>query len=391
MYQQYFRQTLADLRAAGLERSLRVMESAPGARIRMDGRELVLMASNDYLGLANHPHVRRAATAAIDAFGVGAGAARLISGHTPLHAELERHLAAFKGTEAALVFSSGYSANLGLLSCLLPENGLILIDRLSHASLIDGAFLSRRTFRTYPHRDCGRVERLLAARPARQPALIATDGVFSMDGDLAPLPELAHLAERYDALLLVDDAHATGVLGTHGRGSLEHFGLAADRIIQMGTLGKALGGFGAFVAGSRDLVAFLLHRCRPFIFTTALPPAMAAAADAALAIVTQEPQRRRRLADNRVYLANGLRTLGFPVAADPTPIVPLILGEAAAATQFAARLLAAAVFSPAIRPPTVPRGRARVRLSITSEHTRADLDQALAAITQAAAGGAILA
>lgn len=381
---QRFVQTLDELDAAGLRRRLpEPIASAQGPHVTVNGRNVILMASNNYLGLANHPAVCAAARGAIDRFGVGAGAARLVAGEMLPHRELDAALAVFKQTEAALTFSTGYMANLGLLSCLVPDDGLVLIDKLSHASLIDGARLAGRPFRVYPHAAVARVERLLAGRPARQPALIVTDGVFSMDGDLAPLPELVRLAQRYGARILLDDAHGTGVLGAHGRGSLEHCGLDGEHVIQMGTLGKALGCFGAYVAGSRALIDFVVNRCRPFIYTTALPPAVAAAAAAAIERVTAEPDRRARLADRRAQLAKGLQTLGFAPPDVPTPILPVVVGDSARARRVADALLRRGVLAPAIRPPTVARGTARLRLTVTADHTPADLERVLAALAEA--------
>lgn len=390
MDENHFKDTLETLRRDGLLRSVGRVDSAQGPRVTLDGRSVVLMASNDYLGLANHPSVRQAAREAIDRFGVGAGAARLISGTIAPHQSLELRLARFKGTEAALLFSTGYMANLALLSCLVPENGLILIDKLSHASLVDGVYLSGRTFRVFPHRDLTKLARLLSSRAPNKPALIVTDGVFSMDGDLAPLPDLIDLAERYDANILLDDAHGTGVLGRYGRGTLEHFGLSADRVIQMGTLGKALGSFGAFVAGSRALIDFLINRARPFIFTTALPPAIAAAAEASLTIVETDPERRLRLHDNCSVFKKGLIGLGLTPQDWPTPIVPVKVGSADGAREMASILLEEGILAPAIRPPTVPRGTSRIRFTVTSEHTREDIDSALSAICLAAGRVGIL-
>jgi glycine C-acetyltransferase/8-amino-7-oxononanoate synthase len=386
----HFRQTLDELDTAGLLRRLpEPIDSPQAPHVTVNGRDVILMASNNYLGLANHPAVCAAARGAIDRWGVGAGAARLVSGEMTPHRALEQCLAAFKRTEAALTFSTGYMANLGLISCLVPEDGLVLIDKLSHASLIDGARLAGRPFRVYPHAGLERLERLLAGRPAAQPALIVTDGVFSMDGGIAPLPELVRLAQHYGARVLLDDAHGTGVLGPNGRGCLEHFGLDGEHVVQMGTLSKALGSFGAYVAGRRVLIDYLINRCRPFIYTTALPPAVAAAAAAAIECVAAEPERRARLRERRAYLAKGLEALGFAPPHDPTPILPVRIGDSAHARRVAEALLQHGVLAPAIRPPTVARGTARLRLTVTADHTPADLDRVLGALAEvlAARGG----
>jgi glycine C-acetyltransferase len=375
------------LKAAGLYRELSPVDGPQGPVITYRGREVVNLASNNYLGLANHPAVVAAATRALEAHGLGSGAARLISGNHRLFGALEERLADLKGAEAALVFGSGYPANLGLLQALAPE-GVILGDRLNHASLVDGARLAGASLKVYPHRDTARLAQLLA-RYRDRPAVVATDGVFSMDGDLAPLPEIAALARSHGAPLVVDDAHGTGVLG-EGRGAVHHFGLsAADVPVQMGTLGKALGGYGAFVAGSRDLVAFLVNHARSFIYTTALPPAVAAGALAALEIVTGPEGRalRERLAENRAHLAGGLKGLGFSVPEAPTPILPVVVGEASATTSLAAGLLERGVLAPAVRPPTVPAGTSRLRLTVMATHTRAHLDRALEALEAGRGGG----
>ena len=381
-----FEESLKRLARDHLLRTLRRVEGEQGPWVSVDGRKVLLLSSNNYLGLANHPKVKIAAAAAIDRYGVGAGAARLISGNTPLHEELEHRLAQFKGTEAALLFSSGYLANLGLPAALLQAGDLVVADRLCHASLIDGCRLARATFRVYPHRDTDRLKRLLARRRADQRVLIVTDGVFSMDGDIAPLPEIVALAKRYGAMVLLDDAHATGVLGESGQGTLEHFHLAHDGdegIIQMGTLGKAFGTYGAYVAGSRALITYLLNTARTFLFTTAIPPAVAAATLAALDILEQEPERRQRLGKNQRTLAHGLAAAGFTTHQGETPIFPLIVGDPGRTVAMSEQLWEAGIWVPAIRPPTVPAGTSRLRLSVMATHTTADLNTAIQAVTRA--------
>ena len=381
-----FRQRLDDLSRRALLRRLRAIESASGPDVTIDGRPVVLMASNDYLGLANHPALKRAAIEATERFGAGAGAARLISGTQPPHEELETALAKFKGAEAALTFGSGYLANLGVIPALIGTGGLILADRLCHASLIDGCRLSGADFRVYRHNDMTHLKSLLARRPAKRETLIVTDGVFSMDGDLAPLPELTALADRYGVQLYIDDAHGTGVMGAQGRGTLEHLEVE-DRIpFHMGTLGKALGTSGAYIAGSAAAVQYLLNTARTFLFATAPPPATAAATVAALRLIQQEPERRARLWENRRYLHAGLARLGFTMAGSESPILPIVIGDAQKTVTMAERLLELGVYAPAIRPPTVPKGTSRIRVTVTSEHSRAHLDRALAAFRQAGEG-----
>jgi 8-amino-7-oxononanoate synthase len=374
------------LRAAGLERRLVPVDGPQGPEVVYGGRPVIHLASNNYLGLANHPKVVAAAADALARDGVGAGAARLVSGNHRIFEALEAALADLKGAEAALLFASGYQANLGLLQALAPE-GVILCDRLDHASLLDGGRLAGASLKTYPHRDLGALERLLVRYHGR-PTVIATDGVFSMDGDLAPLAGIARLAKAHGAVLLVDDAHGTGVLG-EGRGSVHHLGLtAADVPVQMGTLGKALGTSGAFVAGSRDLIAYLVHKARSFIYTTAPPPAIAAATLAALEIVRgpEGAALRARLAANRARLADGLKSLGHAVPDDPTPILPVVVGDAERALRLSRGLLERGVLAPAIRPPTVPDGTSRLRLTVMATHTFGQIDRALEALK--ACGGA---
>jgi glycine C-acetyltransferase/8-amino-7-oxononanoate synthase len=351
---------------------------------------VLLFSSNDYLGLATHPDVVQAAMRATEQYGAGAGASRLICGTLLPHAQLESSLAAFKHTESALLFSSGYLANLGTIPCLVGQGGLVLADRLCHASLIDGCRLSGADFRVFRHGDSAHVESLLKRRRSTRPALIVTDGLFSMDGDLAPLPELASLAARYDATLYVDDAHGTGIMGPTGRGTIEHFDLAHEIPYHMGTLGKALGSSGAYMVGPGDMIAYLIHASRPFIFTTAPPPGSAAAADAALRVVQREPERRARLWANQRRIFNGLQRLGFHMTATVSPILPILVGEAANALAFADALLKYGVYAPAIRPPTVPDGTSRIRVTVTSEHTAEHIDEALRAFDLAGRATGIL-
>lgn len=374
-----FQRKLQQMADQSLVRRLKALRSATGPVVQFAERPVILLCSNDYLGLSTHPAVKRAATLATEQYGCGAGASRLICGTLPPHEELEASLADFKGTESALLFGSGYLANLGIIPSLISRKGLILADRLCHASLIDGCRLSGADFRVFRHRDSAHVESLLKQRSSNRPTLIVTDGLFSMDGDLAPLPELASLAQRYDATLYVDDAHGTGIMGSTGRGTLEHLGVEHEIRFQIGTLGKALGSSGAYIAGPRDMVEFLLNTARPFIFTTASPPSTAAAAVAALAIIQQDPERRARLWSNRQRLFHGLQRIGFRMTDTVSPILPILIGNAATALTFAEQLLAHGVYAPAIRPPTVPNDTSRIRVTVTSEHTADHIDEALRA------------
>lgn len=378
-----FEDRLRELEAQHLLRRLRLVESEPGAVATIEGRPVIVMASNNYLGFATHPLLKQAAIAAIERFGVGAGASRLVSGTLPPHEELETALARFKGTEASLVFGSGYLANIGLIPALIGSGGLILADRLCHASLIDGCRLSGADLRVFRHRDVAQLDTLLARRSPRRDTLIVTDGVFSMDGDLAPLPELVALADRHGARLLVDDAHGTGVMGFHGRGTLEHFGVESRIPFHMGTLGKALGTSGAYVSGPASLIRYLLNTARSFIYTTAPPPAIAVASVAALGLLRSEPQRRARLWENRNHFQAGLKALGFRLTDSLSPIIPVLIGDPQKALTMADRLLELGVYAPAIRPPTVPKETSRIRTTVTSEHTREQLETVLAAFRKA--------
>ncbi len=373
----FFREEIEELTRKGLLRRLHQVESASSSRIVVEGKTYLNLSSNNYLGLSTHPKVKEAAAQAIQQYGVGTGASALISGHTQLHQKLAEKVAQFKGEEAALIFSTGYMANVGILSALLGDGDLVYADRLSHASIINGCRMSKATLKVFPHRDAQFLARHLGRVATGRKVLIVTDGVFSMDGDLAPLPEIVKLAEQHGAMVMVDDAHATGVLGPTGRGTLEHFGLEGHGTIQMGTLSKAVGAFGAYVAGSQDLITYLLNRAKSYIYTTALPTSLVAASLAALEVIEKEPQIRQQLWDNWAYYEQGIKSLGYNTLQTETPIVPLLVGETSLALKMSEQLLAHGIFAPAIRPPTVPQGMARIRTSIMATHTHDDLDDAL--------------
>jgi glycine C-acetyltransferase/8-amino-7-oxononanoate synthase len=366
---------LAELESSGLRRSLRVVEGPQGPEVSLDGRPVLLLCSNNYLGLAGHPRLRRAAADAALNLGTSAGASRLISGSMSIHAELEARLADFKGTEAALLFGSGYLANSGVIAVLARRGEVVFSDELNHASIIDGCRLAGADTFVYRHADSEHLEWGLR-RAGGRAALIATDGVFSMDGDIAPLPELAELARRHRSRLLVDEAHATGCMGPGGRGSVAAAGLTGEVDLIVGTLGKALGGYGAYVCGSAELVDFLINSARPFIFSTAPPPPAVAAAQAALELLAAEPQLVERLGANAAALREGLRSEGLEPIGSDTQIVPLVVGEADDAMALCERLLAEGVFAQAIRPPTVPSGTCRLRLTTMATHRVADLRHA---------------
>lgn len=361
------------------------MEGAAGPRMQVDGREVIVLCSSNYLGLATHPRLKAAAIEATNRLGVCSAASRLISGNNELYVTLEDRLAVFKGREAALVYSTGYMANLGVISALVGEGDVVYTDALSHASIIDGCRLSRASVKVFPHNDVNVLERLLKSDTGFRRKLIVVDGVYSMDGDLAPLPDLTKLARSYGALTMLDDAHGTGVLGKRGRGTAEHFGLEApDGVdIEIGTLGKALGSFGAYVVGNRSLREYLINRSRSLIFTCAMAPPALAAATAGLALLEEEPGIRQRLWDNVRQFREGLERLGLSTEPSVTHILPVMTHERQRTMALCQRLLELGVFSQGIRPPTVPPGTSRLRFTVTAEHSRADLGEALEAIERA--------
>jgi len=362
--------------ARGLERRLRPRGAATPGRITLAGQSLVHFGSNDYLGLASDSRVIAAAVRSAEAYGWGAGASPLISGWTEAHEALAQDLARFEGTEAVALFPTGYAANLGAMVSLVGKEDAVYSDRLNHACLIDGARLSGASLRIYPHNDASRLEEVLARDRGRfRRSLIATDGVFSMDGDTAPLPALADLAERFDAMLLVDEAHGTGVFGAQGRGAAEACGVDTRVHVRVGTLSKALGSVGGFVASSKRLINWLVNHARTMIYSTGLPPAAAAAAREALAIAQAESWRRERVFALADSLRASLRAASLIVGPSTGPIIPLLLGASEKATAVAEQLRAAGFFAPAIRPPTVPEGTARLRLSLTAAHTEEDVER----------------
>src|SRR5246500_5409108 len=381
---------LDELRQRGTFFKLRELDDQQAPVCTYDGKRVINLASNNYLGLCNHPKLEEAAVAATKKFGVGSGAVRTIAGTMHIHMELEEKIAAFKGVEACVVFQSGFTANAGTVSSILGKDDFILSDELNHASIIDGARLSRAKIKVFRHKDVAHCEELLkevANEPGRK--LVITDGVFSMDGDIGPVDKLAALAEKYGAIMMVDDAHASGVLGRNGRGSVDHFKMHGRVDVQVGTLSKAIGALGGYVCGSRDLIDYLYHRARPFLFSTSHPPAVAASCIAAFDILETEPDRIERLWANTRYFQGELRRIGFNIGgvttpATETPITPVIVGEGRAAMEFSRALFDEGVMGTGIAFPTVPEGKARIRLIVTSEHTRAHLDQTLETLERGA-------
>jgi 8-amino-7-oxononanoate synthase len=371
---------LASLDAANLRRRLSARGGPQAAQFSIDGRNLINFGSNDYLALAADPRLSRAVADALNREGWGSGASPLVTGYGTTHRRLEERLAQFEGTEAALLFTSGFAANAGTIAALVGPGDVVYCDRKNHASLFDGCRLSRADVRVYPRGDCDRLKSLLAESQKYRRRLIVTDSLFSMDGDLAPLPELAELAERYEAMLMVDEAHATGVFGEHGRGVAEHLGVENRVHVRIGTLSKALGCVGGFAAGSRSLIEWLVNRARPYVFSTAGPAAAAAAALAALDIVREEPQRRQQLLANADQLRAELVRRGWNIGLSASQIIPLIVGEPERAVQLSAHLREQGLFVPAIRPPTVPEGEACLRICLTAGHTEEMLAALLAAI-----------
>lgn len=375
---QYLTNELNTLREQKLYQKLRILETEQRPVSRFDGREVINLSSNNYLGLTTHPKLRQRAIEATEKYGVGSGAVRTIAGTMSLHMELEEKIAKFKNVEASVVFQSGFAANAGTVSAILGKEDVIISDALNHASIIDGCRLSRAEIRVFPHKDvtaCEDVLKGLANHKGHK--LLITDGVFSMDGDIAPLPELVALAEKYGCIMMIDDAHASGVLGRNGRGTVDHFNLHGQVDIQVGTLSKAIGALGGYVCTTRDTIDFLYHRARPFLFSTSHPPSVAATCIAAFEVLDEEPQLIERLWSNTRFFKDGLQKLGFNTGQSETPITPVMLAEAALAHEFSRQLFQNGVFAMGIGFPTVARDKARIRTIVTATHTEAELSKAL--------------
>jgi glycine C-acetyltransferase len=375
----YLHDELEDLKAKGLYFRLRVLDGEQKPVANFDGKEVINLSSNNYLGLTTNRKLRRAALEATRHFGVGAGAVRTIAGTMKIHMELEEQIARFKNTEACVVFQSGFAANAGTVAAILGKEDLILSDELNHASIIDGCRLSKAAIKIFKHKDVADCERLCQETqnwPGRK--LLITDGVFSMDGDIAPLPELCDLSEKYNCIMMVDDAHASGVLGRGGRGTVDHLGCHGRVDIQVGTLSKAIGAMGGYVCGSRELIEYLYHRARPFLFSTSHPPAVAATCQAAFALLDSPEGEKliRKLWANTKFFKRRLAKLGFRTGSSQTPITPIHVGEAAKAFAFSRRLFEAGVYAPAVGYPTVPEGNARLRAIVTATHKRRELERA---------------
>src|SRR3954468_3864493 len=382
----YLHEQLEELKTKGTYFHLRVLEDEQAPECTFDGKKVINLASNNYLGLTTHPKLREAAIAATKKYGVGSGAVRTVSGTMSIHMELEEKIARFKNTEACVVFQSGFAANAGTVSAILGKEDFIISDELNHASIIDGARLSKAKIKVFRHKDTAHAEELLkevAGEPGHK--LIITDGVFSMDGDIGPLPALCDLAEKYGAIMMIDDAHSSGVLGRNGRGTVDHFKVHGRVDVQVGTLSKAIGALGGYVCGSKDLIDFLYHRARPFLFSTSHPPSVAATCIAAFEVLEQEPERIEKLWENTRYFKKELGSLGFNIGgqttpASETPITPIIVGDGARAMEFSRELFKEGVMATGIAFPTVPEGKGRIRTIVTATHTRDQLDRALSAL-----------
>jgi glycine C-acetyltransferase len=375
---QFLSDELNKLREQKLYQKLRILESEQRPTARFDGHEVINLSSNNYLGLTTHSKLKQKALAAIEQWGVGSGAVRTIAGTMSLHMELEEKIARFKNVEASVVFQSGFTANAGTVQAILTRDDVIISDELNHASIIDGCRLSRAEIKVFPHKDleaCEKVLKELAGRKGRK--LLITDGVFSMDGDIAPLPGLVALAEKYGCIMMIDDAHASGVLGRNGRGTVDHYGLHGRVDIQVGTLSKAIGALGGYVCSTRDTIEFLYHRARPFLFSTSHPPSVAATCIAAFEVLEEEPQLIEALWTNTRSFKEGLKKLGFNTGMSETPITPVMVGDAALAHQFSRELFAEGVFAMSLGFPTVPVGKARIRTIVTATHTEEELRRAL--------------
>jgi len=373
----FLKEALDELESKGLRRTLREVDGPQGTKIKVDGREVLNFCSNNYLGLADDERLRRAAMECIKEQGLGSGASRLVCGNLSAHRRLEKKLAEFKKKEACLVFSTGYMANVGIISSLFGRDDMIFCDKLNHASIIDGILLSGAPYKRYPHCDMGALEDLLKKSSSCKKRLIVTDSVFSMDGDIAPLDKIVGLARKYEAMVMIDEAHALGVLGKHGKGAAEYFDLEDKIDIQMGTLSKAAGAFGAYCCGSAELISFLVNHARSFIYTTGLPPAICAASLKAIEMIEQQPQRRQQLWEKTNFLKESLKNMGFDTMNSQTPIIPILVKDPQLAVEFSRQLFEQGIFVQAIRPPTVPINTARLRVTVMATHTRGNLDRAL--------------
>lgn len=374
---EYLQEELNEMKQKGTFRKLVPLESDQSSKVKINGKEVIQLSSNNYLGLTTHPRLRKAALEAVERYGAGTGSVRTIAGTFSMHEELEQKLAKFKHTEAALVFQSGFTTNQGVLSAILTPEDVVISDELNHASIIDGIRLTKSGRKVYKHVDMEDLERALQETQNYRKRLIVTDGVFSMDGNIAPLPKIVELAEKYDALIMVDDAHASGVLGKNGRGTVNHFDLDGRVHIQVGTLSKAVGVLGGYVASTQTLIDYLIHKGRPFLFSTSHPPAVTAACIEAINVLLEEPELIEKLWDNTAFLKEGLEKLGFNTGHSETPITPVIVGEEALTHQFSDKLLEYGVFAQGIAFPTVAKGLGRVRTIVTAEHSKEELQQAL--------------
>ncbi len=380
---EHLQQEIEKWREEGVFRPLTEIASEQGSKVVIRGKEVIQLSSNNYLGLTTHPRLRKAAIEAVEKYGAGTGSVRTIAGTFSMHEQFEEKLAQFKNTEATLVFQSGFTTNAGVIASILSEEDVVISDALNHASIIDGIRLTKAKRRIYQHNDMDDLEKALKESQDARTRLVVTDGVFSMDGDIAPLPDIVALCEKYDALVMVDDAHSSGVLGKNGRGTIDHFGLHGRVHIQVGTLSKAIGVLGGYVAGPKVLRDYLIHRARPFLFSTSHPPAVTAACSAAIDVLQEEPELIERLWDNTRFFKEGLKRLGFDTGESETPITPVIVGEGAKAMALSDALFEEGVYAQGIAYPTVPKDKARVRTIVTAVHTREELSFALDAFERA--------
>ncbi|MEW6614361.1 MAG: 8-amino-7-oxononanoate synthase [Thermodesulfobacteriota bacterium] len=380
---QLLNQEIERLKRLGLYRDLKTIAGSIDTTVAIDGKEVILLSSNNYLGIATHPKLKDAAVSALNEYGTGACASRLISGNMEIHEELEKKTARFKGCQSAIVFPTGYMANIGVITSLVNKGDLILSDELNHASIVDGCKLSGAKVRVYPHKNIEKLKEILlqgdasSSKDSYKRMLIVTDGVFSMDGDITPLPEILDIARKEDALVIVDDAHATGVLGKNGKGTAEYFGLTDENLIHMGTFSKALGSMGGYIAGSKVIIEYLRNKARPFIFSTALPPSVCASSIAAIEILEKESWIRTRLWRNIARFRKGLANLGYNTMESQTQIIPILIGDASLTMEFARAIFQKGIYAPGIRPPAVPEGKSRIRTSLMASHTDEQIDRVL--------------